>query len=185
MKIKHNKKLKISDLTVIAMFVAVMAICSWISIPMTIPFTLQTFGVFMTMGVLGGKRGTLAVLVYLISGAVGVPVFAGFSGGIGYLLGSTGGFLIGFLFSAVVMWMMELLSGNKGRVSALSMVVGLLVCYTFGTIWFMVVYAKNAGTIGVWTALTWCVLPYLIPDIIKIFLAFCMCRKITRLCNWD
>ena len=68
---------------------------------MTVPFTLQTFGVFMAVGVLGGKRGTLAVLVYILLGVVGVPVFAGFSGGIGVLLNTTGGYIVGFLFSAL------------------------------------------------------------------------------------
>ena len=78
---------KTYDLVYIAVFAVVMAVCSWISIPAQVPFTLQTFGVFMAVGVLGGKRGTLAVLVYVLLGAVGVPVFAGFSGGIGALLG--------------------------------------------------------------------------------------------------
>lgn len=73
-------------------FAVLIAICSWISIPMTVPFTLQTFAVFLAVGVLGGKRGSLAVLIYILLGAVGIPVFAGFSGGIGVLLGNTGGY---------------------------------------------------------------------------------------------
>ena len=100
-------KTKTYDLAYIAIFAVVMAVCSWISIPMTVPFTLQTFGVFMAVGVLGGKRGTLAVLVYILLGVVGVPVFAGFSGGIGVLLNTTGGYIVGFLFSALVMWGIE------------------------------------------------------------------------------
>ena len=88
---------KTYDLVYIAVFAVVMAVCSWISIPAQVPFTLQTFGVFMAVGVLGGKRGTLAVLVYVLLGAVGVPVFAGFSGGIGALLGNAGGYIIGFI----------------------------------------------------------------------------------------
>ena len=95
---------KTYDMVYIAIFAVLMAICSWISIPMAVPFTLQTFGVFMAVGILGGKRGTFAVLIYIILGAIGVPVFAGFSGGIGVLLSSTGGYIIGFLFSALVMW---------------------------------------------------------------------------------
>ena len=71
-------KTKTYDLAYVAVFAVLIAICSWISIPMTVPFTLQTFGVFMAVGVLGGKRGSLAVLVYILLGAIGVPVFAGF-----------------------------------------------------------------------------------------------------------
>ena len=73
--------LRTVDIAYIGMFVAVIAICSWISIPATVPFTLQTFAVFMAVGLLGGKRGTIAVVTYVLLGAVGAPVFAGFAGG--------------------------------------------------------------------------------------------------------
>ena len=75
--VARNKTL---DMVYIALFAVLIAVCSWISIPTTVPFTLQTFGVFVTVGVLGGKRGSLAVLIYLLLGAIGVPVFAGFTG---------------------------------------------------------------------------------------------------------
>lgn len=73
-------KWKTRDLTLIAMFAVVIALCSWISIPMVIPVTMQTFAVFLAVGVLGGRRGTMAVAVYLLMGLVGLPVFSGFSG---------------------------------------------------------------------------------------------------------
>ena len=94
---------KTYDIVYIAVFAVIMAICSWISIPAAVPFTLQTFGVFVAVGVLGGKRGTLSILVFILLGAIGVPVFAGFSGGIGVLAGTTGGYIIGFLFSKTVL----------------------------------------------------------------------------------
>lgn len=173
-----SAKLRTVDMAYIALFAVMIAVCSWISIPATVPFTLQTFGVFLAVGVLGGKRGTLAVLVYLLLGAVGIPVFAGFSGGLGALLGSTGGYIIGFLFSALVMWAMERILGNKMWVLAFSMVLGLLVCYAIGTAWFMLVYANTTGPIGLWTALGWCVIPFILPDILKIALALVTCRKL-------
>lgn len=178
-----STKTKIYDVAFIALFAAVMAVCSWISVPATVPFTLQTFGVFLAVGTLGGKRGSLAVLTYLLLGAVGAPVFAGFSGGIGCILGSTGGYIVGFLFSALVMWAMEHFLGKKKWVLALSMVIGLLVCYAFGTAWFMIVYANNTGAIGLWTALSWCVLPYIIPDAIKIVLALVLCKRLAKACK--
>ena len=164
-------KMRTVDMAYIALFAVVMAVCAWISIPGAVPFTLQTFGVFLAVGLLGGKRGTLAVLVYLLLGAVGMPVFAGFNGGLGYMLGATGGYIVGFVLSALVMWGMEALPGKKTWVLALSMVLGLAVCYAFGTAWFMVVYAKNTGAIGLMTALGWCVIPYIVPDLVKIALA--------------
>lgn len=173
-----SAKMRTVDMAHIALFAVLMAVCSWISIPAAVPFTMQTFGVFLAVAVLGGKRGTLAILVYLLLGAVGVPVFAGFSGGISALLGSTGGYIIGFLFSALVMWLMERLLGKKIWALAISMVLGLAVCYGFGTAWFMVVYARANGAIGLWTALGWCVFPYIIPDLAKIALALAISRRL-------
>ena len=103
----NRSALNVQDITLIGLFTAVMAVCSWISIPATVPFTLQTFAVFLTCGLLGGRRGTLTVLVYLLLGAIGLPVFSGFTGGIGHLAGPTGGYIIGFIFSALVMWLGE------------------------------------------------------------------------------
>ena len=164
-------KMRTVDMAYIAMFAVVMAVCAWISIPAAVPFTLQTLGVFLAVGMLGGKRGTLAVLIYLLLGAVGMPVFAGFNGGLGYMLGSTGGYIVGFLLSALTMWGFEAALGRKTWVLAVSMVLGLAVCYAFGTAWFMVVYARNSGPIGLMTALGWCVIPYIVPDLVKIALA--------------
>ena len=168
------------DMVYIAMFAVVMAVCAWISIPATVPFTLQTFGVFLAIGILGGKRGSMSVFIYLLLGAIGIPVFAGFTGGIGIILGSTGGYIIGFLFSALFMWLMEKLIGRKTWALALSMVLGLIVCYAFGTAWFMVVYASDSGAIGLWTALGWCVFPYIIPDLVKIALALLISKRLAK-----
>lgn len=168
-----------------AMFAVLIAVCSWISIPATVPFTLQTFGIFVTVGILGGKRGSVSVLIYLLLGAVGIPVFAGFKGGIGALLGTTGGYIIGFLFSALIMWGMEVLLGKKLWVLAVSMVLGLLACYAFGTIWFMVVYARTSGAIGLMTALGWCVFPFILPDVIKIALALVLSKRLAKLIRID
>lgn len=162
---------KTTDIAYIGMFAALMAICSWISIPTTVPFTLQTMGVFTAVGLLGGKRGTTAVLVYILMGALGLPVFSGFSGGVGILFGSTGGYIIGFLASALVMWAMEAMFGKGRAVLLCSMVLGLLVCYAFGTVWFLQVYTRANGAVGLATVLGWCVIPFIIPDLVKISVA--------------
>ena len=171
-------KLSVRAMAYIAMFAVVMAVCSWISVPYVVPFTLQTFGVFLAVGVLGGKRGTLAVLIYILLGCVGLPVFAGFSGGIGVVLGSTGGYIVGFLFTALIMWAMEKVPGNRTVVMIISMVLGLLACYAFGTVWFVVVYAQKTGPVGLWTALGWCVFPYILPDLVKIALALVLQKRL-------
>ena len=172
---------KTIDLVYIALFAVLIAICSWISIPAPVPFTLQTFGVFAAAIILGGKRASLSVLVYLLLGAVGLPVFAGFSGGAGVLLGTTGGYLIGFIFTALFMWAVEGLTKNRPAAVILSMIGGLFICYLFGTIWFMQVYARNAGPIGVMTALGWCVFPFIIPDLCKIVLAYIVGTRVRHI----
>lgn len=173
-------KSKTYDMAYIAVFAVIMAICSWISIPAQVPFTLQTFAVFLAFGVLGGKRGTMAVLVYILLGAVGIPVFAGFTGGIGVLMGNTGGYILGFLGSALVMWALEKLPGKRSVIQIFSMIAGLLVCYTFGTLWFMTVYAGTTGKVGLVTVLGWCVIPFIIPDLIKIGLAYMLAGRIRK-----
>lgn len=175
----EKKKLTTKDMVYIAMFACLMAICAWISIPGQIPFTLQTMGVFLAVGLLGGRRGTLAILVYVLMGAIGLPVFSGFAGGFGKLLGATGGYIVGFLFSALIMWAMEAIPGKKKWVLPLSMVLGLLACYAFGTAWFLVVYTKSKGAISLAAVLGMCVIPYIIPDAIKIACAL-MLTKILK-----
>lgn len=173
-------KLKTKDLALCALCAALIAVCAWISIPATVPFTLQTFAIFAALGLLGGKRGTVAVAVYLLLGAIGVPVFAGFQGGIGALLGTTGGYLLGFLLSALIVWGMEARFGSKTGVFLLSAVLGMLVCYAFGTAWYLVVYARTKGAISLATALGWCVVPFLIPDTVKIALAVLLRGRLKR-----
>lgn len=169
---------KTYDMVYIGIFTVLIAVCSWISIPAAVPFTLQTFGVFMAVEVLGGKRGTMAVLVYILMGAVGIPVFAGFQGGIGVIFNTTGGYIVGFLCSALTMWAAESLFGKKPLVRLLSMAAGLIACYVLGTIWFMVVYGRTTGAVGLMTVLGWCVIPFIIPDLVKIGLAYFISRKI-------
>ena len=140
-KTKRSNRQKTLDMVYIAIFAVIIAVCSWISVPMVVPFTLQTFGVFCAVGLLGGKRGTLSVLIYVLLGAVGVPVFAGFSSGIGTLFGVPGGYIMGFIFTALIYWLITAIFGKKLWAIILGMVLGLLACYAFGTIWFMVVYA--------------------------------------------
>jgi biotin transport system substrate-specific component len=171
-----KSKFKTTDIVYIAMLVAVMAVCARISLLIgTVPVTMQTFAVFIAVYLLGGKRGTISVLVYILLGAVGLPIFAmsadGTAGGLGKLTGATGGYIIGFLFSALVMWACEKILGKKLWAYAVSMVLGLIVCYAFGTAWFMVVYARNNNAMQLMSVLSLCVFPFIIPDLVKIALA--------------
>ncbi len=162
---------KTYDMAYTAVFAVLIAICSWISVPTVVPFTLQTFAVFLAVSVLGGRRGTLSIVVYVLLGAVGIPVFAGFKGGIGVLLNTTGGYIIGFIFAGLIMWLMERLFGRKLWAQLLGMILGMITYLSVGTAWFMVVYLRQTGPVSLGTVLGWCVIPFLIPDIVKMMLA--------------
>ena len=171
---------KTYDMAYIGIFTALITICSWISIPTLVPFTLQTFAIFLAVSVLGGKRGTLAVVVYVLLGAIGVPVFAEFTGGIDIIMRNTGGYIIGFIFTALIMWLVESLFGRKLWVQGISMVLGMTACYAIGTAWFMIVYMRDTGAVGLSTVLGWCVIPFIIPDAVKIALALTLSNVLKK-----
>ena len=142
------------QLTFTALMAVLIIVCSWISVPTPwgIVFTLQTFAVFFSLVLLGGRCGTFSVLTFLLLGAVGLPVFSQFRGGISALFGLTGGYMLGFLFTTVIYWLAELIPAQgKARIvrNIAALLVGLAVCYLFGTLWFMHVYtaqARGGGT---------------------------------------
>lgn len=155
-----------------SLFAALIAICAWLSVPAgNIAFTMQTFAVFLTLGVLGGKWGSLSIAVYLLLGAVGLPVFAGFQGGLGTLLGVTGGYIWGFFLSGPVYWAFEKLCKPLG------IILGLLCCYACGCAWFLI-YADSA--MGLTAVILKCVVPYLIPDAVKLWLAYALANRIGK-----
>ena len=175
-----RKRISVYDLVMVALFAALIAVCAWVTVPGAVPFTLQTMGVFLAVGLLGGKRGTASVLVYILLGAVGMPVFSGFSGGVGRLLGTTGGYIIGFLVAALAMWAMEAIFGKAKWVLPVSMLLGLLLCYAFGTAWFLVLYTQTKGAISVASVLSMCVVPFIIPDLLKIALALLLTSRLSK-----
>ena len=171
--------MKAKNMALCGLFTAVLAVCAWISVPMgDLVITLQTFGIFLTLGLLGGKRGSLTVLVYLLLGAVGAPVFSGFRGGLGAILGTTGGYLFGFMLTSLVYWLLTALHDSPA-VRLPAMVLGLLVCYGCGTCWYMTRYL-SAGSVTLSVVLLRCVVPYLIPDAIKLALAWILTARLKR-----
>ena len=176
------RNLRTRELAMAAMAAALLTVCSWISVPSLlptmVPFTMQTFAVCLIAALLGLRLGLWSVGCYLLLGAVGVPVFAGFKGGIAALLGVTGGYIVGFLFTALVVGLAVERLGRGVPVLLLSMAAGVLLCYAFGTAWFVLVYTRSGGAVSVGAALAWCVLPYLIPDAVKIALAAFLTRRL-------
>ena len=157
------------ELTIIALMTALICVAGPLSIAIgPIPLSLATFAVYLAGAVLGSKRGAISVALYLLIGAIGVPVFAGFTAGIPKLIGVTGGYLVGYLPCVVIVGLAEKLMGEKTAVwhFGLTMVAGTIVLYIIGTAWFMVQTHNPLGA-----ALGMCVLPFLPGDAIKIVAA--------------
>ena len=159
-------------ISVVGLSVALLTVCSWISIPIgAVPVTLQIFAVYIIAGLFNLKTSMSAMFTYLLLGAVGVPVFANFKSGIAVLQGPTGGYLIGYVLTALIVWAFKQIKFKKALFLTLGMLVGLTVCYVFGTLWFYFVYLNSGDTKSIGYILSICVIPFIIPDLVKIAVA--------------
>lgn len=169
----------VQKLVLCAMMAAITAVCAQVAIPIgPVPINLAMLSVFVAGGLLGAGAGAVSQTVYLLVGLLGVPVFSGFSGGPGVVVGPTGGYIVGYIAAA---WLTGLLVGHlavreNGKlrvpVVVLAMAAGLATCYALGTAWFLAVTGA-----GLWYALTVCVIPFLAGDALKIAVAtLLVCR---------
>jgi len=162
-----KKFLELNDMILIAVFAALLCITAPFSVPIgPVPVSLATFTVYLAGAMLGKKRAPLAVLVYILLGTVGLPVFSGFRGGLQVVAGVTGGYILGYIPCAFVAGLFTERRLGKGFADALGMVLGTLCCYAFGTVWFIIA----TGT-GLAPALMTCVVPFLPGDAAKILAA--------------
>ena len=177
-----KRRMKTKDLTVLSLFTAILCVLAPISVPLgftAIPISLGTLTVMLVATVLGLKRGMVSVGVYLLLGMVGVPVFAGFTGGIMKLAGPTGGYLVGYLFLAATCGLMSDRFSGKIIWQIFGMLLGTLLLYAFGTVWFMILNEMSLAK-----SLSLCVIPFLPGDIIKITAVALIAtplRKMTRI----
>ena len=156
-----------------ALFAAVCAVCSQLTIPIQpVPITLGTFGVLMAGGFLVKLYGLLALLIYLILGAAGVPVFSMMRAGISVLAGPSGGFILGFAPMAFVVGLVSEKLGHTFKSMLVATLAGTAVCYVMGIGWFMFL----TGT-GMWSAMVMCMFPFLPGDLAKIILASFLVAK--------
>ena len=157
-------------MTLSSLFAALLAVCAWVCIPLgDTVLTLQTFGIALCLLLLGGKWGSISIAIYLLLGAAGLPVFSSFRGGLGQLLGVTGGVIWGFLAMGLLYWLLSPL----GKLPAL--IAGLAACYGCGCLWF---YLYSGGGLGF--ILLRCVVPYLIPDALKLWLAVSLSKRLKK-----
>lgn len=165
--------MKVQSMTRCGLLAALTAVCAWLAVPLgEIAVTMQSFAVMFTLLLLGGRSGCLVYGVYLCLGTVGAPVFAGFQGGISVLLGPTGGYLWGFLAAGLLFWCLE-----RRLPPWLCAALSMAVCYLCGTLWYGFVYAEG----GLWMILLRCVVPYLLPDALKLVLACTAANHLRRI----
>lgn len=166
--LNKSQKVRIRDLVLTAMFTAIICVMAQISIPIQpIPFTFSLLAIFLTGALLSPRNAFMAVLVYLLLGAFGVPVFAGMKGGLAHLTGYTGGYLAAYPIMSFITSMAYKIS-KKHKIIGLTagMLLALVICYLIGTAWF----TQVAGTTFP-AALATCVFPYVAFDLLKIVLA--------------
>lgn len=163
------KHAKTSDMVITAVFSALIAVFSMLSIPtpLGIPLTLQTFIISLAGFSLGCVKGTVSVIVYIAVGALGIPVFSGFQGGIGALFGMTGGFIFGFIPFVLLCGL-----GNSRKTKLLYSLIGLIICHLCGILWFSV-YSES-----IVTAFLTASLPYILKDVVSVVGAMFVSEKI-------
>lgn len=151
------------SMVLMALFAAVTCILGPLALPIgPVPISLTNFVIYFSLYILGWKRGTITCLIYLVLGAIGLPVFSGFAGGLGKIAGPTGGYIIGFIFLAIIAGLF-IEKTNNIIVKIVGMILATAVDYAFGTAWF----CFSTGT-GVVAALSLCVFPFIIGDLVKI-----------------
>ena len=172
-----NRKNNLSMLVLTGIFAAIVTICSWITVPLPftqVPINLAVLGVLLAGGCLGSKYGSLSILIYILLGAVGIPVFAGFGAGLGTLAGPTGGYIVGYILCAAIA---GLGAHCKHPVRlALCMLLGVAACYALGTLW----YAHLMQT-TIWAALALCVIPFIPCDALKIAATVFLVTRLRKL----
>ena len=164
------------NLVLAALLTALTAVCSQIQIPLPmVPINLALFAVHLAGALLGAKWGALSMTAYALLGVVGAPVFAGFSSGPAVLFGKTGGYILGYILCALLVGLISRRIGYTARGLVIAMVAGVAACYVFGTIWFMVITGMSLQL-----SLTYCVLPFLPGDAVKIALATLLALRLRK-----
>lgn len=175
------KSIKVRDITVVALFVALISLCSFMTVYFgAIPLTLQLLGVFCAVNILEAKRSFAAVVCYLLLGAVGLPIFNGFTGGLGNLFGATGGFLLSFPLVSLAVGLICRFKKNF-MTFVLGNFVGVIVCHFCGVLWYWLIFLKDLSFDGLLSSVITCSLPFLLPDIIKVIAAAFLSDRVRRI----
>ena len=177
-KTQASPKFDTRQLTVTGLMAAIICILGPLALNISVspvPISLGSMAIYFVLTVLGMKLGTSSVLIYILLGAAGLPVFTNFTGGIGKLLGPTGGYIIGYIFMALVCGFFVDKFNNNIIINLAGMLLGTAVLYLFGSLWLA--YQANMSFIA---ALYAGVIPYIPGDLIKLFFAVFIGRQVRK-----
>jgi len=161
--VMREKRTKTYNIIVCGLMAAVLCVLAPLAIPTTIPITLATFIIFIITYILDYKYAFVSCLIYILLGIVGMPVFSGYQGGIGKIIGPTGGYIVGYLLLVLISGYINNKCKSNRLIQMIGMMTGLGVCYALGTLWFA--YQQKVSIYG---AMTVCVFPFIIGDVLKI-----------------
>ncbi|MBQ8583792.1 MAG: biotin transporter BioY [Clostridia bacterium] len=173
-----KRQRRMYELTLTAIVTALLSVSSLIYLPLTVPITLQTLLLFTSLFTLGGKITTVATGLYIIIGGIGLPVFSGFSGGVGRLFDATGGFIFGLLLASLLYWLLTSLTKTEWAALPFAVACHLLL-YAVGTLWYALIYLSGEGS--VFSALAVTVLPFLFPDALKLTVAYILSQRLKKI----
>jgi len=169
------------DMAFTALAAVIITVCSYITIPIgAVPFTLQTFAVFSVTAILGTRKSFFAILLYIIMGVLGLPVFSGMKGGIGVLFGTTGGYILGFLIVPLVYGLLTFVFNRKMITELAALALGDFIVFFLGTVWFIAVYTGTKGAVTIGQAAAWCVIPFIVPDLVKLVVAVVLAGRVRK-----
>ncbi len=176
---KHKNS--IQSMIFISLFATLMCVGAWLHFPSAVPATMQTFVVFCALGLLGSKKTFTVLVIYIMLGLVGLPVFSGFTSGIGALTGPTAGFVWGFLLGVPVFYIFEKYFYDNKTVTIIGYIIYILLHYIPGALWYCHFTLGRLTVQGILSSSLVTVVPFILPDAVKLFLAIIVVGKIQRI----
>ena len=175
----REKRIKTYNIILCGMMAAILCVLAPMSIPTTIPITLGTFVIFIMTYILTYKYAFISCMIYILLGIIGLPVFSGYQGGIGKVIGPTGGYIAGYLFIALICGYINNRYHTNKVLQIIGMTMSVVICYVLGTLWFS--YQQG---MGIYESFIICVVPFIIGDILKIVVALVVGNVLRKRLNF-
>lgn len=177
-----KKKNSVQSMIFISLFATLMCVGAWLHFPSVVPATMQTFVVMTALGLIGSKKTFIMLTVYVFLGAIGLPVFSGFTSGIGALTGPTAGFIWGFFMGVPVFYLSQKYIKNSFSLY-IGYILYIIIHYIPGALWYCHFTLGELTLQGILSSSLVTVVPFIVPDAVKLFLAKIIVGKIKRIKN--